>query len=206
MIKLLILGSGGMLGHKLLNWFVDNTDFDTQGTIRDTDSLTEKFFEKYNKNLIKNIDAFDFLNLEKVILSQKPDVIINAVGIIKQKKSDYSKMIYLNSLLPHKIAEFCEEKNIRFITIGTDCVFSGNLPENESYTEDSLSDCADLYGKSKFLGEVIDKKNTLTLRTSIIGHELKSDFSLLNWFLLQKKKKKTKPLVSQRRFFPVSQQ
>ena len=183
-MKILILGASGMLGHTLLGYFYDN-NFDVKGTVRSISKFPEKFLKKHKNNIIDGVDVFDFSNLEKIILNEKPDVIINAVGIIKQKKDNYVNNIYINALLPHKIAELCEINNIRFITVATDCVFKGDLPENEMYTEQSLSDCVDLYGKSKFLGEVIDKKNTLTLRTSIIGHELGSNFSLIDWFLSQ---------------------
>lgn len=184
-MKILIFGVSGMLGHKLLDYFVNNTKYDVRGTIRNKNSIPTKFYEKYKNNFIESVDIFDIEKVKNIILSKKPNVIINAVGVIKQKKGSYVNNIYINSLFPQQIAEICEDNNIKFITIATDCVFKGDLPENESYTENSLSDCIDLYGKSKFLGEVIDKKNTLTIRTSIIGHELFSNYSLIDWFLSQ---------------------
>lgn len=184
-MKLLIVGISGMLGNTLLRYFKDINSYEVIGTIRNIDSLPSKFLDKYRNNLVDNIDVFDFNGLARIIANEKPNVVINAVGVIKQKKDSYENNIYINALFPHKLAALCEENNIRFITIATDCVFKGDLPEDKAYTEDSPSDCLDLYGKSKFLGEVVDKSNTLTLRTSIIGHELKSNYSLVDWFLSQ---------------------
>jgi len=86
-----------------------------------------------------------------------------------------------NALLPHKLAEFALEWGGRIIHPSTDCVFSGRIG---GYSEDDLSDADDLYGKSKSLGE-LHYKNSLTLRTSIIGRELTEFKSLLEWLIFQ---------------------
>jgi dTDP-4-dehydrorhamnose reductase len=90
--------------------------------------------------------------------------------------------ILINSLFPHRLTEICEKNNKKLITFTTDCVFDG---QKGNYEDNNLPTCHDVYGMSKFLGEVTDSKNTLTLRTSIIGHELVSNVSLLDWFLSQ---------------------
>ena len=122
-----------------------------------------------------------YYSLINIFSSFKPDVVINCVGIIKQ--SDNSKHVLdsipVNSLLPHRLSSLCRLLNARLIHFSTDCVFSGN---KGSYLESDNPDPIDLYGRSKLIGEVMDQ-NTITLRTSIIGHELKSNKSLLNWFL-----------------------
>ena len=58
-----------------------------------------------------------------------------------------------------------------------------------NYAEENEPDADDLYGLSKRLGEVLSE-TSLTLRTSIIGHELNSNLSLLDWFLSQESKVK----------------
>jgi dTDP-4-dehydrorhamnose reductase len=89
--------------------------------------------------------------------------------------------ITINSLLPHLLSSICADWGGRVIHFSTDCVFSGR---GGSYTEESFADAEDLYGRTKYLGEV-QGRNALTLRTSIIGHELKNFASLLDWFLAQ---------------------
>ena len=91
--------------------------------------------------------------------------------------------ISLNALLPHRISLICRAAKIRMIHISTDCVFSG---EKGNYLESDQSDAEDLYGRSKFLGEVAYPPHSITLRTSIIGRELKTRLGLIEWFLSQK--------------------
>jgi len=168
-----------MLGHKLVqSW---QSRFDVWAAIRGRYSDYEKYgiFDK-NKTL-EGIDAENFATVENAIKTVKPDVVINGIGIIKQLPSAKNVIhtLTVNSIFPHKLAEMAESENFRLISISTDCVFSG---KKGNYTEDDVSDAEDLYGKSKNLGEVTGK-NCLTLRTSIIGRELETAHSLVEWFL-----------------------
>jgi len=133
--------------------------------------------------VVDRADAMDFGAMRRVLGEHRPDWIINCIGIIKQREEAKAAIpiITLNSLLPHKLAEFAGEWGGRVIHFSTDCVFSGR---QGNYTEESPSDAVDLYGKSKYLGEVA-VGNALTLRTSIIGRELAHFRSLLEWFLSQ---------------------
>jgi len=177
--KLLILGGGGMLGHKALHSL--SSELDTWATFRKFDNRFKslKFIDK--SKIIDNVNAFSFESIEKAIQLVKPDVVLNCIGIIKQLKeySDPKISIYINSYMPHLLAEYCVRNHIKFIHISTDCVFNG---VDGNYREESISNADDLYGRSKYLGEVSDG-STLTLRTSIIGHELLSSFSLVDWFI-----------------------
>jgi dTDP-4-dehydrorhamnose reductase len=115
----------------------------------------------------------------------RPDVVINAVGVVKQLQSasDPVTAITLNSLLPHRIAALCGPSGARLIHISTDCVFTG---ARGNYGESDVPDARDLYGRSKLLGEIVDCRRALTLRTSIIGPELAAlGHGLLAWFLAQ---------------------
>ena len=184
-MKILVLGASGMLGHSLLHRFSQSGKHDVYGSIRSKNKLPKAFLEKYGDKLVDGVDVYDFASVENAITSIKPDVVVNAIGLIRQKKGSYIDNIYINALLPHKITDVCEKIGSRFIEIATDCVFDGKLAEGEKYTEETLSNCTDLYGKTKFLGEVINKPNALTLRTSIIGHEMRGNYSLIDWFLSQ---------------------
>lgn len=135
-------------------------------------------------DVIHDVDAVNFCNLHSRLRDLKPSVIVNCSGIIKQRPEARARIpsLAINSLLPHKLAEFASEWGGRVIHFSTDCVFSG---KKGSYTEDDPSDADDLYGKSKYLGEVA-VPNALTLRTSIIGRELsRPPRALLDWFLSQ---------------------
>jgi dTDP-4-dehydrorhamnose reductase len=184
-MKILIFGGGGMLGHKLVQVLKKN--FEVWTTIRSSFEKYEKFnfFEK-NKT-IENVNVTNAGDIEKIIEAIKPEIIINAVGIIKQLPSskDLISTLSVNSIFPHQLAEFSKKNKAYLLNISTDCVFSGL---KGSYAEDDISDAFDLYGKSKSLGEVLDN-NCLTIRTSIIGRELLTQHSLVEWFLNNREKK-----------------
>jgi dTDP-4-dehydrorhamnose reductase len=121
--------------------------------------------------------------LERFLLEHRPETVVNCAGIVKQRNEakDAARSIGVNSLLPHQLAEVCNRWGGRLIHFSTDCVFSGDRGD---YQEDDFADARDLYGRSKFLGEVT-AANAVTLRTSIIGRELAHRKSLLEWFLEQ---------------------
>lgn len=184
--KILILGATGMLGHTLFYELSKNKNFNVWATVRKKEGLENFFKPELMKKIVEKVDADYFESVKSVIKELRPDILINCIGIIKQLPSaeDPITTISINALFPHQVAQVCKETNTRMIHISTDCVFDG---KKGSYTEDSPSDAYDLYGKTKYLGEV-KYPHTLTLRTSIIGHELKTSFSLVDWFLTQNNK------------------
>jgi dTDP-4-dehydrorhamnose reductase len=179
MMKVLVLGGNGMLGHKLVQVFQGK--FDVWTTLREGFESYEKFGIFEREKTVCEVDAEKFETVRNAIEFIKPDVIINAIGIIKQLPSSNNvvKTLTINSIFPHLVAETAQKVNARFIEISTDCVFSG---KKGNYSEQDLPDAYDLYGKSKHLGEVTGE-NCLTLRTSIIGRELLTANSLVDWFL-----------------------
>lgn len=173
-----------MLGNTLLRYFSDDIKYEVFGTIRDSNSfgiLTER---APRAKLIKDIEVDNPDSLVRLFADIQPDVIINCVGVVKQLQSANDPMVVIpiNSLLPHRLARLAQLVDARLIHLSTDCVFSGR---KGNYTEDDTPDSEDLYGRSKLLGEV-DYSNSITLRTSIIGHELFGSKSLVEWFLSQK--------------------
>ena len=168
-----------MLGHKLVQ--VLRQDHEVFGTIRDESgqSLPENIFG--GVNIVSSVSVEDADSVRRALVEAKPDVVINAIGIIKQlpDSKNVINTLTVNSIFPHRLAELGEEFGFRLITISTDCVFSGS---RGNYSEADIPDALDLYGKSKNLGEAVGA-NCLTLRTSIIGHELGSAHSLIDWFL-----------------------
>jgi dTDP-4-dehydrorhamnose reductase len=182
--KILILGGDGMLGHKAYQVF--SKDFDTWATFLDFNESLRQTGIFDEKKVFSKIDVFQFDSLMKVIDEVRPDFIFNGIGMIKQREeAKIPKVpIYLNSLFPHLLAEYCEKTGPKLIHVSTDCVFSG---EKGNYVEDDFPDAEDFYGRTKFLGE-INYGNALTLRTSLIGRELFSGVSLVDWFLAQENK------------------
>lgn len=183
-LRVLIFGVTGMLGHcafKNLSKYIENIE--VIGIIRSNkdkskfllrDGHTIKIFQDF-KNPVK---------LSKLIKSCKPNVIFNFLGLIKQKKKiSNDEFIYFNSFFPKLLESICRDK-IKIINISTDCVFNG---KKGNYDEKSTDFALDIYGLTKYLGEIYSYNN-LTIRTSIIGHEIKNYFSLLEWFLRNKKK------------------
>tara|TARA_A100001015_G_C15000516_1_gene718257 strand:+ start:630 stop:1499 length:870 start_codon:yes stop_codon:yes gene_type:complete len=179
--KILIFGASGMLGHRL---FIDlpnlNKNSKVIGIIR---TKKDKGLFNNNSNQIKIFNNFKNMSeIGKLLKSIKPNVIINALGIIKQKKkTPYYDYLYFNSIFP-RVLEHITKNSCKIINISTDCVFDG---VKGNYTELSNDLSNDVYGISKYLGE-IQAHNNLTLRTSIIGHEIKNHKSLLEWFINNK--------------------
>ena len=173
MKRILILGSIGMAGHTITLYFKE----------RGYDIIAYSMYPfPYCENIIGN--AFETDNFRIMISEGKYDVIINCIGILnKAAEENHSDALYLNSYLPHLIADTIKNKKTKLIHMSTDCVFAGNTGP---YYEKSLRDGATFYDRSKALGEVEDNKN-LTLRNSIIGPDMnKNGIGLFNWFMRQK--------------------
>jgi len=172
-----------MLGYSLFKNFSKKDHLEVYGTIRNKEVFKAKFSSNEFDKLFE-LDVFEDTNkTSKTIKNINPDFVINCIGAISQKESRKKELIFLNSLLPHIIQDICEDNSSKLIHFSTDCVFNG---EKGNYEEVDLSDAFDLYGKSKYLGEILST-NHLTIRTSIIGHELNNDVSLIDWFLSQDK-------------------
>ena len=179
-MKILILGATGMLGNSMFRFLSTDKNLDIYATSRSS-SARSYFSKELGDKIIPNVDVENQDSLVEVLNKVKPNVVINCIGLVKQlaDANDPLKALPINSLLPHRLAGLCELVGSRLIHISTDCVFSG---KKGNYKESDLPDCYDLYGRSKFLGEV-DYPHAITLRTSIIGHELSGNRSLTNWFL-----------------------
>ena len=183
--KVLILGATGMLGHKLLQ--VLSGRYDVFGSVRRFVDECPVIPGVDIDRIVGEVDAERPETVRVAIDELRPEVVINCIGIIKQldEAKNAEPNIRINALWPHQLARMCGEYGSRMIHISTDCVFSGCTG---MYTEASESDATDLYGRSKFLGEV-DSGNCLTVRTSVIGHELNSSYGLIEWFLSNRGKR-----------------
>lgn len=184
-MRVVVLGAGGMLGHKIYQVLAREYS--------DTFAVFRKCPTHYSKlNLFKSSHmrgAFDARKVEllnEYLSPLKPDLVINCIGLTTRKLGEQheSDIIAINSLLPHKLSEWCQENGSRFIHFSTDCVFSG---KDGPYKLGDLRDAKDLYGQSKALGEV-DGPGSLTIRSSIIGLEIEGKTELLEWFLSQRGK------------------
>lgn len=181
-MKILVLGVSGMLGNAVFRYCSEDSQHEVIGSAR-SDSVRRNLPEELGQRIVTGTDVDNQDSLALLFAKVKPDVVINCVGLIKQMAdaNDPLQAIPINSLLPHRLARLCDIAGARLIHVSTDCVFSGN---KGNYLESDASDAKDLYGRSKFMGEV-DYPHCITLRTSIIGHELNSAKSLVGWFLAQ---------------------
>ncbi|TDQ37596.1 dTDP-4-dehydrorhamnose reductase [Thiopseudomonas denitrificans] len=172
-----------MLGSAVFKQFACDSAFQTWGTLRNSAGRCY-FSETLHAQLISNVDVLDQDALVNVLAHIRPDIVINCVGLIKQlaDAKDPVSALPINAMLPHRLAKLCDLLGARLVHVSTDCVFSGR---KGMYTEVNQSDAEDLYGKSKFIGELHQVPHAITLRTSIIGHELGTNFSLIDWFLSQ---------------------
>src|SRR5579875_2042315 len=173
-MKLLVLGGTGMAGHMLKQYFRAGTLYDVWSTARVQTSDPQCLV----------LDVTDESKLCQVLSQVRPDIVLNAVGILNQFAEQYiAQAIHVNSLLPHQLVKFADRLGFQIVHISTDCVFSGLQGQ---YTEHSVADGTTVYAKTKSLGEIVNDKH-LTIRTSIIGPELKRDgIGLFHWFMQQK--------------------
>ena len=172
--RVLILGSAGLIGHQVHNYLKGNGGYELHNIA-------------YRNKLQENttlIDARDENNLIKQIVSIRPQYIVNCIGIlIGGSNKDPENAIFLNSYMPHRLTRLADKINAKLIHISTDCVFSGD--KKNPYVETDEKDGRGIYAKTKGLGEVISDKH-LTLRTSVVGPELKKDGEeLFHWFMNQ---------------------
>jgi dTDP-4-dehydrorhamnose reductase len=169
--KILIFGSTGMAGHMIYEHLVRRSDF----------LVANSSYRKLLNTKSILIDVRNVELVESTITEFEPNVIINCIGILKSESQTNSEMaIYANAYFPHLLSKLAATTGGRLIHISTDCVFSG---AKGSYRSIDPKDAQDLYGMSKALGEVINS-NDLTIRTSIIGPEIKGNGEgLLHWFL-----------------------
>jgi len=179
---IVVLGISGMLGHKVFEVLSRNKNYNVWGTVTRLDKIAEILPANLGKKVIPGVFADKIETYRKIIQKKKPDVVVNCIGIIKQKNNgaDLLNLITVNAQFPHLLAQICTENSAKLITVSTDCVFDGQ--KGSAYLQDELPTCHDAYGMSKYLGEV-NYDQHLTLRISLIGHELFTNVSLLDWFL-----------------------
>lgn len=180
--KVLVLGATGMLGNAVLRIFAQNPNFEVLGSARSNRGL--KYLpDGIAERVICGVDVENTDNLTDLFVRAKPDIVINCIGLVKQLAEAHEPLaaIPINALLPHRLARLCAVAGARLIHMSTDCVFAGT---RGPYTESDTADATDLYGRSKHMGEV-DYPHAITLRTSIIGHELEGAHNLVEWFLAQ---------------------
>jgi len=172
--KVLVLGSAGLIGHQVYNYLKDSDNYELHNI-----SYRNKI---QNDTILLN--ARDEKNFIDKITSIRPHYIINCIGIlINGSDTDPENAIFLNSYMPHRLTRLADKINAKLIHISTDCVFSGD--KKESYIETDEKDGRGVYAKSKGLGEIVNNKH-LTLRTSVVGPELKTDGEeLFHWFMNQ---------------------
>lgn len=180
--KVLVLGASGMLGNAVLRLFAQSDGYSAVGSARSAGVL-RVLPPELRDRVICGVDVENVDSLTRLFAATRPDVVINCIGLVKQlaEADDPLAAIPINALLPHRLARLCDVAGARLIHMSTDCVFAGT---KGMYREDEPSDAQDLYGRSKYLGEV-DYPHAVTLRTSIIGHELSGAHGLVGWFLAQ---------------------
>jgi dTDP-4-dehydrorhamnose reductase len=179
--KVLILGANGLIGNGLTR-YLQTRNISLFAVVRSPRKVFLKkvpFFYCKNLNSKKSIN-----NIEKFIKKIQPDFVINCLGITKHIKSQKNKL--LNVYLPSVLIKFKKKYYFNLIHITTDCVFDGKFG---NYKETSLMNAKDYYGKSKILSDknLLKNKEIIIIRTSAIGHEIKTKRGLLEWFLSRNK-------------------
>lgn len=136
--KILILGSNGMLGKSLSEEFKD-----CQLTAWDK----------------KDLDITDRKKLQEKILLLRPDIIINAAADTDVEKAEESqeKALRINGKAVGNLAQSAKKINAILVHYSTDYVFDGK--SRKGYKETAQPNPINVYGKSKFLGEALLRRN-----------------------------------------------
>lgn len=174
-----------MLGHSLLWRLHGQPGLQVYAGVRGCVDIAKSLFPAALRDtLVPGVNALDTAGLKKILDTVKPDVVINAIGIIRQLPEGQNPLtcIEINARFPHVLYELCATRKCRLIHYSTDCVFSGH--SESPYTENSAMSATDVYGITKYLGE-LKSAPALTIRTSIIGPELRNRLGLVEWFLSQ---------------------
>jgi dTDP-4-dehydrorhamnose reductase len=179
-MKVLVLGATGMLGHAVLGALVDQPGIEPAGAVRSAESAARLPARlRPAARILGDLTALD--TLRAGLDATRPDVVVNCTSLAKADLQDPLKAFTVYSLLPRRLAQLCRDRAARLVQVSSDGVFSGSRGQ---YTERDLPDAADVYGAAKLLGEV-DGPGAVTLRTSMVGHELGTRAGLLEWFLAQ---------------------
>lgn len=178
--RVLVIGANGMLGHKLAQR-LKVSGYEVYGSVRTECGQLGRLEILSKETCFEHIDASRYASVEGLLETLRPDTVINAAGMVKQRREAVraAATVEINALFPHRLLESAGRFGARLICISTDCVFSG---KKGMYTEGDVPDPEDLYGRSKLLGEVTEG-NSLTIRTSMIGREIGQSHGLLEWFL-----------------------
>ncbi|BBK39165.1 NAD(P)-dependent oxidoreductase [Allostella sp. ATCC 35155] len=181
----MVLGAGGMLGHRLAAVLAPR--FEVVATLRGAAGAVSSAV--CGTTVVGGVDVADEGGLARLLDRFRPEAVLNAVGVVKQRlgPGDGEEAVTINALLPHRLARLCGTRGIRLVQFGTDCVFSGRAADvrgPDGYREDDPAEPADIYGRSKLLGEP-EAPHVLVLRTSIIGREAGRRQGLVEWFLSQ---------------------
>ena len=181
-MRILVLGATGMLGNAVLRLFAASPGFSVMGAARSA-RATARLSPEAASLVATGLDVENADGLVRLVATTRPDAIVNCIGLVKQHADAHDPLLALsiNALVPHRLAHLAQLAGARLVHVSTDCVFSGT---RGNYTEADVPDATDLYGRSKLMGEV-DRPNAVTLRTSIIGHELETARGLVGWFLAQ---------------------
>jgi dTDP-4-dehydrorhamnose reductase len=174
-MRILVVGAAGMLGHALVREL--SKSHEVHAAVRRDALPIEGAHRVYGATDVTDVAAIDAL-----LAMIGPASLINAAGVVKQRTASVATQIAVNALAPHRLADLCQARRIAFLHFSTDCVFSG---ARGGYVETDEPDPADVYGRSKLLGEVVGE-DVLTLRTSMIGLELGTHQGLVEWFLRQR--------------------
>lgn len=172
--RILVLGGTGMAGHVIYLYLRSLDKYEMRNTV---------FRKKLTADSVI-MNATDPIAIERIIDDIRPDIVINCIGaLVRESREHPDNAILLNAWLPHYLHKVCSNQGVKLIHISTDCVFSG---QKGHYTETDFRDADDVYGRSKALGEINNDRD-LTIRTSIIGPELKENGEgLFHWFMTQK--------------------
>ena len=174
-----------MIGHKLWQALAAGNNDDIVGTLHGQRDAFARY-ALFDERIIEQFEAADFEGVTSVLNRIRPSVIVNCIGITKRKSeaSDVAKMFMINARFPHHLARWAAGNGARVIQFSTDCVFDG---ADGNYSERSVVTAPDLYGQTKYFGE-LDYDHCLTIRTSMIGREITGHTELLEWFLAQRGK------------------
>ena len=149
MKKVLITGSNGLLGQKLIDLYRPITDIQLIATSRGANR-----YPKSEGYIYAELDITNEKNVKDVLEQFRPDTVINTAAMtnVDACESDKEGCDALNVHAVEYLTESCNEIDAHFIHLSTDFIFDG---EDGPYTEDDTPNPLSYYGLSKWKGEQI---------------------------------------------------
>ena len=148
MQKILLTGSNGLLGQKLVQLILDRGEYELIATARGENRLPMLD----GNGIYRSLDVTDRDEVQRIVHEFKPDYVIHTAAMtnVDQCETEREGCWKLNVDAVQYLAEACQAHGTRLVHLSTDFIFDG---ENGPYDESARANPLSYYGESKLAAE-----------------------------------------------------